>query len=828
MLRAFLSHSSKQKGYVDVVARHLGASRLVYDTLTFEEGNKTFDEILHGLSETSLFVLFISEEALQSTWVTSEIEKAHELISAGNIRRLYPIIIDHHIRYDDDRIPAWIRDNYNLKYVSKPTKAAERIGQILKTLTWEIYPKNRDLAQLFVGRTELIRQYEERIFNYEKPIPLLLVTAGMPSIGRRKFTTHCLKNSNKIREGYAPPTIVLGSRDSIEDFVIGLYDLGLSQKRRNELLNLLDRDMDDKISLATELLLEIEKHEAIVFVVDNYAIVGRDGVIIDWFRQIVSGLSAIQRLFVCLISRNRVRHHSHLHGDNIFGVEVPELERYERNALFRALLDLENCQISPQDFGTICELFNGFPEQVFFTFENMISEGLPYVMNNLHIIPDYNSEKVAHLMQEYESNGLAKQVLGFLSDCELVSFGLLESVFKEDFGDVRTIMEDFSNGFIIEFIGATREYIRLNDAIRDHIQRIGIKRDKQYTDNLESHVRSTFDQYDTLDRDMSDYFVSVKEALKRGFSIPERLLLPSHYLHAMRDLYDNERRYDYVIALADRVLLKEKYLDQRVMMEVRIWLCLSLARKRDRRLVEEVQNIDGPDHNFLLGFYYRLIGRHEDAVDRLLDVLEVSPRHYKAKRELVQVYLNLEEHQLAFQLAKDNYELLRNNPYNVQSYFRCLIRNADIPLANKRDELEKMVESLRNNSHRRAREMYMIIHAEFLAAVEHDEERALNAARDGVAAYPRSIYPRLTQIEICRAFSNWEDLELVIKSIDGTFRKDSDIYDKASYISAKVILLARAGKMRDCRALIESEVEGRFSKTLVDKIRKEVEQTQFG
>ena len=134
MLKAFLSHSSKQKGYVEVVAKILGKTNIIFDKWTFEEGGKTIEEILQGLSETEVFVYFISNEALNSKWVTTEIDKAYEYLRDGKIKKLYPIIIDENIKYDDPRIPEWIQESYNLKYISKPTKAAERIKQKLKTL----------------------------------------------------------------------------------------------------------------------------------------------------------------------------------------------------------------------------------------------------------------------------------------------------------------------------------------------------------------------------------------------------------------------------------------------------------------------------------------------------------------------------------------------------------------------------------------------------------------------------------------------------------------------------------------------------------------------
>ncbi len=513
------------------------------------------------------------------------------MIKEGNIKRLCPIIIDENIKYDDKRIPQWIQENYHLKYVSRPTKASERIKQILKTLSWELYPKNKELSQLFIGRTELIKKYEERIFNHEKPVPITMITTGLPSIGRRKFTFHCLKNSNKIRECYTPPRIFLGSSDSIEDLIISLYDLGFSHKDRKELFTLLKRTIEEKVTLAAELLLEIEQHEAVIFIIDNYSIVGQDGYVVNWYTEIIERVKRIERLFICLISRGRIRAKQLRYNDYIFVIEMPELEKYERNALFSALLDLEKTQINKQDLNTICELFSGFPEQVFFTFDNLLSEGLPHLMNNLYLIPDYNSEKIDHVVQKYQSNDFAIQVLGFLSNVEFVSWNFLEKIFEEDFQKITPLMEEFSNGFIIEFIGATKEYFRLNDTIRDSIQRMRIRLNEKYKKNLENHAKSNFKEYDVLDRDISDYVITTKEALKKGYDIPEELLLPSHILNAMRELYNHEKRFNDVINLADRVLLQEKYIDEKILREVRYWLCLSLARKRDKRMMKEVQKL---------------------------------------------------------------------------------------------------------------------------------------------------------------------------------------------------------------------------------------------
>lgn len=71
-------------------------------------------------------------------------------------------------------------------------------------------------------------------------------------------------------------------------------------------------------------------------------------------------------------------------------------------------------------------------------------------------------------------------------------------------------------------------------------------------------------------------------------------------------------------------------------------------------------------------------GRNLDAIDKLNSVLAINPRFYRAKRELVQVYINIERFNDALILARDSYLLDKSNPFNLQSYFRCLIKTTGI------------------------------------------------------------------------------------------------------------------------------------------------------
>lgn len=94
--KIFLSHSSADKEYVKPIADSLGRDICVYDELCFEEGAHTLEEILKGLNQTSLFVLFISDSSLESDWVKREIKEAENSSwdSSSRLEQIFPIIID--------------------------------------------------------------------------------------------------------------------------------------------------------------------------------------------------------------------------------------------------------------------------------------------------------------------------------------------------------------------------------------------------------------------------------------------------------------------------------------------------------------------------------------------------------------------------------------------------------------------------------------------------------------------------------------------------------------------------------------------------------------
>jgi hypothetical protein len=794
------------------VARELSAHKIVYDALTFEEGMKSIEEIKEGLKESALFVLFISDAALKSKWVREELTRAYDLLTEGNLKRIYPIIIDSNIDYLDTRIPQWMRDEYNLKYVSRPTIASRRIRQRLLEISWDIHPRLREKEEIFVGRNDLIKIFEERIDAIDRPAPICFIASGVNRIGRKALLKNCFKKTGLIRKSYSPPQITLSSQESIEDFIFKMHDLGFSEKL--DLTNFMTRTLSDKLDVAIKLTLDIQKAKEILFIEDNGCIITDLREISSWFLKLLEEFKNSEKITFAISAPFRLHKNLINKKDFVFALDVPELDKSERIGLLKRYSEFEQLEMTYDDFKFFEKLLTGFPEQVFFTVDMIKDIGLPVLKRQSFLIVEYNKEKINHLMQKYDKDQNAIDFLAFLAEFDFINYDFIFEIVGTDI-NYTELLNEFIATAICEFLGANNEYVRLNDAVRDFISRVRLQMPEKYKTKLKEHLEFFLSTYTTEEKDSFDFFFSLKEAIKSGREIDSRFLIPSHFVKTMQELYDVQNKYGEVIRLADRVLKNEEYMHESIKKEIRYYLCLSLARTRDARFLTEIQNIKGPDHEFLFGFYYRLTGQFTKALERLSKVLSDN----KARREMVQVLINTEDYEGALELARQNYEGNKSNPYHIHAFLLCLIKQQSKD-AEAIKLMESLLERLRRIPSERANQMYMNSYAQYLAFIKSDECESLNVINAAIQRYKSIIYPKLQKFDICDKFNRIKEMDEVLKSLEDDIDPKSHLFN--SVIVRRAFYLAKIGKKDAAKYLVSTKLRN-FPEISLEKISQKID-----
>lgn len=809
-MRVFLSHSSKDKeSYVRIVADKLGLGNYVYDERTFEEGEITQNEIIKGIDESAIFAFFISETALESKWVKDEVERAEFKISSAQLKKIYPIIIDPKIKYDDPRIPKFLKDHYNLKLVTRPTVAARRILAKMRELHWESSPVHQKRQTIFVGRNEILSEFESRVDDVDLPKPSCVIASGISKIGRSKLMSRGLAKSNLKDDSYSPTRIVLERVDSIEDLLIKIFDTGLTAIEQDKVSNLIDKSVAEKESILAEMLRDVHSAREVLFVEDNGCIVDYSRQPVSWILNALDLLGDVGRPVLCVSAKYRVDRQALRRRPRLFALEIPELTPKERAGLLSRLLDLYEIVLSPEDFRYFSEQLKGFPEEVYYCADLISDLGVLAAKGETHQITEFNEERASVLLRKYESDVDTLDFIYLLSEFEFVGVGFIYEIVEE--GKYSPILEDLITHLICDYVGAEKEYVRLNDTIRDFVKRNRLSLRKDLRDKLRQHVQQFVKDNNKFERDSADFFYSVKEALAAGRQIEDKYLAPSHVLRTIKELYQKRENLKRVVSLADMLLAKESSLDSRVSDDARYYLCLSLARQKDKRVLKEAQEIKGPEHDFVLGYYYRLCGRHTDAIERLSKLVDTPYISSRAKRELVQVYLYIEEYEKALHMARDNYEQNRGNQFFLQSYLHCLFNSGDNGA--HKELIKRLIAELEMIGSKQSIEMTLIAKAHFASRIEHRKAAAYNYLDDAIGLDRDSTYPLLAKFDIAlRHF----DVEAMAKTLDELIRvSQKRTMSQNTILKNTAYYLAAKGEISEAYELLDTSLQNYPAETIL-------------
>lgn len=465
-MRIFISHSSKDKArYCDEVVKRLvekvGINSIVYDALTFEAGEKSIDEINRTLAFTDLYVIFLSQAAVESNWVKYELKEAHKKLTDHALNRVYPLIIDSTLKYSDERIPTWLKD-YNLKYIARPAKAAKLIIERAKDVKWSRHPGFEDKSTIFVGRNDLVNAFEIRIDDFDKPPVNTFIVTGLPNIGRKSLARHCLIKGTIVPEYYEFSQISLSYQESIEDFIVKIYDLGFTAGV--ELPTIATKTMDQKINYAIELSKDLAKLSEIVLIKDDGCLVDYRGNISEWFKSIITSEDLSERILFVIITRHKVNFESVRNIDSAFYLNVPELNLHERKGLLRRLAEKKQLALSRENLDDISQHLSGYPAQVHYAVDIIKNQGFPFLQRNYKLLADYNKQEVSSLLEKYRGRSDVFEILALISQYDAISITMLYEILSVTDGYSETYENLYQESFF-ELEGVNGEYIRLNETI---------------------------------------------------------------------------------------------------------------------------------------------------------------------------------------------------------------------------------------------------------------------------------------------------------------------------------------------------------------------------
>jgi TIR domain len=215
-MKAFLSHSSKDKSLVRQIADKLGPTRCEYDEYSFEY-TLNAQAIRQAFARADLFVLFLSENSTKSTFVNEEIRTALNFRAQGTIKKVIIFPLDA-TSYRE--LPDWLRATNVVIRLQRPLTIFRKIEAELFALEVE----NSGIAPVLIPRAEEEQALRTALSLPPGQSPVALHIVGHIGIGRRTLLRETLKRvfPRKIQT-FIP--IVLGKFEGANEFYRRLYEL---------------------------------------------------------------------------------------------------------------------------------------------------------------------------------------------------------------------------------------------------------------------------------------------------------------------------------------------------------------------------------------------------------------------------------------------------------------------------------------------------------------------------------------------------------------------------------------------------------------------------
>lgn len=806
--RIFLSHSSAQKALVGEVAKQLGIHNIHFDEWTFESGNKTWEEILHAIGNTGLFVLLASREAFKSEWVINEVYKAKELLDKGQLKGFLALNIDSTLEINSKtheefkKFPQWVFDEYNMRQVTSPRIIVSKIRGKLNSMFYELDTDYRRYRDIYFGRDEEKAIAKRRVsLKSQQPLTCICVS-GFESIGRRKFLVKVLEESAILRAHQEPPMIVMGEDESIENFIIKLFSEKFTNLSQDDISNINSLNLDRKIDLAVNALISVGEWSRVLIVEDPNSIVDFDGVLAEWFDRILTKLEASSnnKLMIALISKSRINAKYLSTRNSVFQIVLKPLSQKDCKSLFTTLCDFENITIdNPAHIDVIADTFNGEPNQVFYAIKYILNDSLVGLLQNIESLKTFNLKRTSNSLLRFEKDqeGIAKPLLKTLSKLNIFNLDLVEQVIVPIWGRDKTFasISSFVNNHIIELLRIDSFTYQVNRAVRIYVSgNKEWKENVELSSSLENYLRSLAKELlFLLENDFSLYEMVVKEGLTNNWDIDPRFVLPSYQLNLIIQKY-REGRYEEVFQIGDSVLSNKGNLDQAFLNKILNWYCKALIRiRRDTEFKEMIKLITDKSIVFILmGFFHRLNQRYKAAIDNLkLAEGVITKGGALVYRELALCYSDIEDYANCYRYAKRYYDLSGLNTFSTNLYFRSLVRHKELD-ANYNKILPTLLEELKRLDGEFG-EHYLIAQSQYYAFIDGDKYRAYSTIDEAIRLYTERFnhqrlnsYPFLDKMSYCALFNDKEELKVTIDIFEEKFKKEHHWLMKPQFLKYKL------------------------------------------
>ena len=808
-MKAFLSHSSNDKHFVRAVAKNLGNLQIEYDEYTFEYLLNT-EAIRRALSRSDLFVLFLSENSVGSSFVNEEIRSTLEARAKGQIKQVLIFAIDN-TTYRS--LPAWLREINVVQHMGNEKACARKIQATLISLETEAAGR----AETYLGREEDEKDLRKALAAAPGVAPVALHIVGHFGIGRKTFLRQTLgKLYPKDYEVFVE--VPLQAFEGPEELYRRLYDLhyvSSLEKTANDFSAFASLPLDEQLEKLADILTELSQNREFIVVDDQngvYTDEGRYHPYLEALIKLVLGspkplIAFIQTRMMPFAEREKHRGSYHRFLKTLSDESIKELLSF---SLKDAEIDFKQEQLDE-----LAEFLDGHPFNVRFATKAIKSYGLTSFLADPRDLVEWKLRRAEDFLRLIKLDSLECELIAAMSEYRFLPLEMFKTILGGEITAIAGGLRNLEDFCLVERRG---DYFQVSAPVRDAIRRDKrFDRDDKWKQKLASSIAQTLQDYKNDDHVPVALLESGVLASIRGAKVPNfvaSLILPSHLLTVARSFYD-KKQYKTCVDFCKRAydLQARLTLDARVEV-LRLW-GLSLARIGDtvelEKILVELRVIDTRTARrnvlFLEGFNFRLKKDFDSAEEKFIRCWNLGRDNQSVNRELASLFCKQRRYSEAEGYARAAYRIAPTNPFIIDILAEILLGQSASGLRVDYSELTRLLEELRVYGDAPGSSFFLIRQAQSFAR-EQKIPQALRAVAKAIERTPNLLSPYFIRADILMSLNDIPGVEKDLQEIDALLEKSGATSEgdevRLHELQAKVMIEKR--QLRQARTKIDNSV----------------------
>lgn len=763
-MRAFLSHSSKDKGFVERVAELLKPGTFELDSETFDAGLLNFKVITEALKRSDLFCLFLSADSVQSSYVAFETLLGMEFFARGQINRFLAICLDE---------DAFQKASESVKLFSivRRVTSVESAAWLIQGALVSAASIDAQLSHPFIGRELSLKELESQVIDPERPAQKALYVSGNFGSGRRTLVRKFFQNQYP-QIGHAFPIMTVEEFDGADE----IYRKSIAAIRptitARELATRINAfglaSPTEKARQVATVLNSVLSFRESIFLLDAGGILDDGGAFHAEVESIIDHLDDRPHPPISIISPRMVPLKARRETKDIAYCALKSLPRDEAVRLAQRLLRDKGVSATETQIADIVGLSDKHPYNFYRIVDEIDARGLSNFLASPADFVEWKHRRSSEYLGRLELDAIEVALLGLLKVLPTLDFAAMVDALSVEANEAADALQRLTQLHVLEHSG---DEFSISPAMR-----IAVERDKRISlpepqrkealaklaDSLALRLDEGTAPVALVDSAVLSAIESGKETYAAVF------LLPSHYVWLAKRQYD-QKHYPESIRLAKEALKSNSRLSRSGLVAACRFMCLSAARIGDtatfdfgiKRLVDAASDKWSKSNvAFLRGFNERMKGHQPIAERHFRDAYELSPGNYSTARELAAICLargNLVEAEL---FAREAYGITSSNVYVLDILVAVLTRKLR-KKAKENAEVRELMDVLRQVGDEGGRSFYTTRNAEIeLLAGERRLARTL--AEEAMSRTPNIFEPRRIYAEVLLAEGNFAKVPEVL------------------------------------------------------------------